>query len=197
MSRSVLDRLDPLPTDYTRSQQRVDERYTGSGAPTDKTAKILDLSERNLDDLHELHEMIANEKDFDFGHVPAERRRPFEHMQEDSAHVTKERAAPKVVSRPAAEPPVHNKENTSNLNASDSHEHLFATTAPAKLQEPKSEEEQKVEEDRLSALARENERLKKLVAEHEMCELFKVIGFVKGPGFDAIGFHHGDRTHTL
>ncbi len=36
-----------------------------------------------------------------------------------------------------------------------------------------------------------------LVAEHEMGELFKVIGFVKGPWFDAIGFAHGDRTHTL
>ncbi len=36
-----------------------------------------------------------------------------------------------------------------------------------------------------------------LLAEHEMGELFKVIGFVKGPWFDAIGFEHGDRTHTL
>lgn len=36
-----------------------------------------------------------------------------------------------------------------------------------------------------------------LVAEHEMGELFKVIGFVKGPWFDAMGFSHGDRTHTL
>ena len=39
--------------------------------------------------------------------------------------------------------------------------------------------------------------LQVLVAEHEMGELFKVIGFVKGPWFDAIGFQHGDRTHTL
>ncbi len=39
--------------------------------------------------------------------------------------------------------------------------------------------------------------LQMLVAEHEMGELFKVIGFVKGPWFDAIGFQHGDRTHTL
>lgn len=36
-----------------------------------------------------------------------------------------------------------------------------------------------------------------LITEHEMGELFKVIGFVKGPWFDAIGFAHGDRTHTL
>lgn len=37
----------------------------------------------------------------------------------------------------------------------------------------------------------------KLINEHEMGELFKVIGFVKGPWFDALGFGVGDRTHTL
>ena len=36
-----------------------------------------------------------------------------------------------------------------------------------------------------------------LLAEHEMGELFKVIGFVKGEWFDALGFSQGDRTHTL
>ncbi len=38
----------------------------------------------------------------------------------------------------------------------------------------------------------------KLLTEHEMGELFKVIGFSKG-AFDAapLGFTHGDRTHTL
>jgi len=39
--------------------------------------------------------------------------------------------------------------------------------------------------------------LQMLVAEHEMGELFKVIGFVKGPWFDAIGFTEGDRSHML
>jgi SAM-dependent MidA family methyltransferase len=37
----------------------------------------------------------------------------------------------------------------------------------------------------------------RLVAEHEMGELFKVIGFQRGAFWDAIGFRHGDRTHTL
>jgi SAM-dependent MidA family methyltransferase len=37
----------------------------------------------------------------------------------------------------------------------------------------------------------------KLVAEHEMGELFKVIGFAKGCSFDAIGFAAGDRSHRL
>jgi SAM-dependent MidA family methyltransferase len=37
----------------------------------------------------------------------------------------------------------------------------------------------------------------KLLTEHEMGELFKVIGFAKGCAFDAIGFAAGDRTHTL
>ena len=37
----------------------------------------------------------------------------------------------------------------------------------------------------------------KLVNEHEMGELFKVIGFATGEGFDAVGFVAGDRSHTL
>jgi SAM-dependent MidA family methyltransferase len=41
----------------------------------------------------------------------------------------------------------------------------------------------------------------KLLTEHEMGELFKVIGFAKGLAAafaaDALGFTHGDRTHTL
>lgn len=37
----------------------------------------------------------------------------------------------------------------------------------------------------------------RLVHEHEMGELFKVIGFVKGPWFDALGFAEGDRSHRL
>ena len=37
----------------------------------------------------------------------------------------------------------------------------------------------------------------KLVMEHEMGELFKVIGFCRGEPWDAIGFAQGDRSHTL
>jgi len=37
----------------------------------------------------------------------------------------------------------------------------------------------------------------KLIMEHEMGELFKVIGFFKGQPWDAMGFVQGDRTHTL
>lgn len=37
----------------------------------------------------------------------------------------------------------------------------------------------------------------KLLAEHEMGELFKVIGFAAGAPFDALGFARGDRSHTL
>jgi SAM-dependent MidA family methyltransferase len=37
----------------------------------------------------------------------------------------------------------------------------------------------------------------KLVMEHEMGEFFKVIGFYKGEPWQALGFAHGDRTHTL
>jgi SAM-dependent MidA family methyltransferase len=37
----------------------------------------------------------------------------------------------------------------------------------------------------------------RLIAEHEMGELFKVIGFATGAGFDALGFSAGDRSHSL
>ncbi|MEO5671190.1 MAG: SAM-dependent methyltransferase [Ramlibacter sp.] len=37
----------------------------------------------------------------------------------------------------------------------------------------------------------------RLIAEHEMGELFKVIAFHKGPFWDAVGFREGDRTHRL
>ncbi|MEO8249517.1 MAG: SAM-dependent methyltransferase [Burkholderiales bacterium] len=36
-----------------------------------------------------------------------------------------------------------------------------------------------------------------LIMEHEMGELFKVLGLSAGGSFDAIGFARGDRTHTL
>jgi len=37
----------------------------------------------------------------------------------------------------------------------------------------------------------------RLIAEHEMGELFKVVGFATGPGFEALGFAAGDRSHML
>ncbi len=37
----------------------------------------------------------------------------------------------------------------------------------------------------------------KLVHEHEMGELFKVVGFSAGAPWDALGFAAGDRSHTL
>jgi SAM-dependent MidA family methyltransferase len=37
----------------------------------------------------------------------------------------------------------------------------------------------------------------KLMTEHEMGELFKVVGFAKHCAFEPIGFAHGDRSHTL
>jgi SAM-dependent MidA family methyltransferase len=37
----------------------------------------------------------------------------------------------------------------------------------------------------------------KLINEHEMGELFKVIGFCTSEPWDALGFSAADRTHTL
>ena len=53
----------------------------------------------------------------------------------------------------------------------------------------------------LSKLERETTQTRwqtqKLLTEHEMGELFKVIGFTTGEPWDALGFSSGDRTHTL
>ena len=37
----------------------------------------------------------------------------------------------------------------------------------------------------------------KLMMEHEMGELFKVLALCKGEPWDALGFVQGDRTHRL
>ncbi len=47
------------------------------------------------------------------------------------------------------------------------------------------------------ASLQERAMAQKLLMEHEMGELFKVIGFCRGAPWDAIGFTQGDRTHTL
>jgi SAM-dependent MidA family methyltransferase len=52
-------------------------------------------------------------------------------------------------------------------------------------------------DDLAQADARSIANAQKLLNEHEMGELFKVIGFAKGCDFDAIGFKAGDRSHTL
>ncbi len=49
----------------------------------------------------------------------------------------------------------------------------------------------------VGAGARDVAAAQKLVAEHEMGELFKVIAFAKSVDFEPIGFAVGDRTHRL
>ncbi len=48
-----------------------------------------------------------------------------------------------------------------------------------------------------SATLPERSMALKLVTEHEMGELFKVLGLYVGQPWDALGFAQGDRTHTL
>jgi SAM-dependent MidA family methyltransferase len=43
----------------------------------------------------------------------------------------------------------------------------------------------------------ERSMAQKLLLEHEMGELFKVIGFTRGAPWDALGFSSGDRSHSL
>ena len=47
------------------------------------------------------------------------------------------------------------------------------------------------------ASPRERASAHALIAEHEMGELFKVIGFAKDCAFEALGFAAGDRSHRL
>jgi SAM-dependent MidA family methyltransferase len=48
-----------------------------------------------------------------------------------------------------------------------------------------------------SASLPERANAQRLIMEHEMGELFKVIGLCKGAPWDALGFAAGDRSHTL
>ena len=48
-----------------------------------------------------------------------------------------------------------------------------------------------------SATTAERANALKLIAEHEMGELFKVVGFCTGAPWDALGFTQGDRCHAL
>ena len=48
-----------------------------------------------------------------------------------------------------------------------------------------------------NASIQERVAAQKLILEHEMGELFKVIGLVKGADFVCLGFSNGDRTHRL
>jgi SAM-dependent MidA family methyltransferase len=47
------------------------------------------------------------------------------------------------------------------------------------------------------ATPQELARAHKLIAEHEMGELFKVLAFGRGVAFEPVGFAAGDRTHRL
>lgn len=48
-----------------------------------------------------------------------------------------------------------------------------------------------------AASLQEQAAAQRLIAEHEMGELFKVIAFHHGPFWNAVGFREGDRTYTL
>jgi SAM-dependent MidA family methyltransferase len=48
-----------------------------------------------------------------------------------------------------------------------------------------------------TATLRDRAMAQKLIMEHEMGELFKVMGFSKGAPWEPLGFAAGDRTHTL
>ena len=52
-------------------------------------------------------------------------------------------------------------------------------------------------DDLVSATLQERAHAQKLLTEHEMGELFKVMAFARGVPIEPIGFVRGDRSHTL
>lgn len=187
----MLDRLEPEAPSYTRTNTRGD-RYL---VAPDKTTLVLDQTERTLEELHDLHEMILEEKEYDYGAVPEAKRKPFEnympseedgtrsgmHAAHDSAHqatsastsapATPAPAHPKITARPNAssESELYDKEN--KLDSANVNE-----TPNVKEREPRKLDQ--VEEDRLSALARENERLKKEIGSFDS-EFFEELEDLK------------------
>ena len=49
----------------------------------------------------------------------------------------------------------------------------------------------------MARLAPARTAARRLIDEHEMGELFKVVALAKGVVFDAVGFAQGDRSHRL
>jgi hypothetical protein len=159
MSRAVLSRLDPLSRDYTRAATLTQH----PGALPDKTAQILDLSERNLDELQALHEMILDEKEYDYGAVPETKRKPFENYHPEGEPMKTQTRDMKSTTTSGAVPMV----------AADSGSTVKPTLVPTvstpaapkvEAAASKSEEDKTTEDNRLSALLRENERLKSEIA---------------------------------
>jgi hypothetical protein len=178
MSRAVLDRLDPQPqytttgrtTAWASTTHDHSHGTTHSSVP-DKTARILDLSERNLDELQQLHEMILDEKEFDYGAVPEAKHKPFAHYPaaaaEKEGHGSSQ-TAPRVTakasthtpSRASPEPaPPHVSAPKAETKSPDSDTAFAANTG-----KPLTEAEKTTEANRLAALQRENQRLKAEIA---------------------------------
>lgn len=208
MSRAVLDRLEPEGPSYTQKNTRGD-RYL---VAPDKTTLVLDQSERNLEELNELHEMILDEKEYDYGAVPEVKHKPFEHyMPDDATHTRGSNTASTATPAPAnpkisaktttSEPQLQDKENKgAGANISDT-----TKTLDTPFVEPKKERKlDQVEEDRLSALARENERLKKELGSFDG-EFFEQLEDLKHRysrlqeivGEDPIGREGGARSSAL
>jgi hypothetical protein len=178
MSRAVLDRLDPQPhytvpgrTAAWASTTHDHSHGTTHSSVPDKTARILDLSERNLDELQQLHEMILDEKEFDYGAVPEAKHKPFAHYPaaaaEKEGHGSSQ-TAPRVTAKASTHTPSRASPEPAEAPTSASKAETKSPesdTAPAtKTGKPLTEGEKITEANRLAALQRENERLKAEIA---------------------------------
>jgi hypothetical protein len=175
MSRAVLDRLDPQPLYTTTGRTTAwasthDHPHdtTHSSVP-DKTARILDLSERNLDELQQLHEMILDEKEFDYGALPEAKHKPFAHYPaaaaEKEGHGSSQ-TAPRVTTKASTHTPSRTSPEPASAPVSAPKAEIKSpdSDTAAKTGKPLTEAEKTTEANRLAALQRENERLKAEIA---------------------------------
>jgi hypothetical protein len=212
MSEEVLGRLDssssaPLPPGHHSGGGRGSTTHShshshalGSGGATgdnsnSKTADILDMSLRNLEELHDLHELIDAEKEFDGGGVPEggfssshRKRTPFEnyHLQDGSGGGGGGATSPGKENRnlPAL-PTVHEQPAAPKTGAgtgtgtgagagAGTEEKKDSSSEPP----PQAQALSAAESDRLSALAHENERLKREIGTFD-AEFFEQLEDLK------------------
>ena len=164
--------MDPsVPSRVLGDSHRPNAQHLArsSKRPADKTAELLDLSERNLDDLAELHEMLLEEKEYDFGATPSGKHKSYptfidgddDYVGADFARRSDSAAtaSPSRSKGERSEAASPEKENTPANMEPDPSSTDVATDAEATAGRELSE----LEQNRLSALERENARLREEV----------------------------------
>lgn len=131
----------------------------------DKTNEMLDLSARNIDELAELHEMMLQEKEYDYGEVP-KTADPLQfidvtkdqNLSDRDSHTDEPATEDAKRSDSSSLFPISEKENVNNNNSPTMKKSNLNSDEFPEI--AKGKELSSLEADRLSALERENERLR-------------------------------------